>query len=65
MKKLKLIILCLATLLPGYLVLDNPIFAERNGELLDVNATSPTFNQYILSEDYEGLVSAWYFGHST
>ncbi len=65
MKKLMLIILCWAALLPGYLVWENPSFAERDGALLDVNATSPTFNLYILPEDYEGLVSAWYFGHST
>ena len=65
MKRLLLIILCWAALLPGYLVWDNPSFAERDGALLDVNATSPTFNQYILPEDFEGLVSAWYFGNST
>jgi hypothetical protein len=65
MKKIKHIILCLATLIAGFLILENPVFAERDGELLDVNATSPTFNQYILPEDYEDLVSAWYFGHST
>ena len=65
MKKLMLIILCWTALLPGYLVWENPSFAERNDALLDVNATSPTFNLYILSEDYLGLVSAWYFGHST
>jgi len=32
--------------------------------LLDVNATSPTFNSSVLPEDYDGFVSAWYFGHS-
>jgi len=65
MKKLILIILCWVALLPGYFVCGNPSFAERDGALLDVNATSPTFNLYIIFEDYEGLVSAWYFGHST
>ena len=65
MKKLMLIILCWAALLPGFIVRADPSFAEQEGALLDVNATSPTFNQYILPEDYKGLVSAWYFGHST
>jgi hypothetical protein len=50
-----LLILTLGCDLPHY----------RNGALLDVNETSPTFNKYVLSEDYKGMVSAWYFGHST
>ena len=33
--------------------------------LLDVNPTSPTFNQNVSPRDYLGQVSAWYFGHST
>ncbi len=37
----------------------------RSGALLGVNPTSPTFNQYILPEDFLGQVSAWYFGQST
>ena len=33
--------------------------------LTDVNPTSPTYEQMLSLEDYEGSVSAWYFGHST
>ena len=42
-----------------------PVSGEGDGALLDVNATSATFNTYILPEDYLGQVSAWYFGAST
>ena len=38
---------------------------HRKGALLDVNETSPTFNKHVLPRDYKGMVSAWYFGHST
>ena len=34
-------------------------------QLVDVNPTSPTFNQNVSPRDYLGQVSAWYFGHST
>ena len=37
----------------------------RDGALLDVNPTSPTFNQDILPADFQGMISAWYFGHAT
>ena len=33
--------------------------------LLDANATSPSFGEPILTEDYLGTISAWYFGRST
>ena len=33
--------------------------------LLDANATSPSFGEPILPEDYLGTISAWYFGRST
>lgn len=33
--------------------------------LLDVNETSPTFNQELGPADFEGEVSAWYFGLAT
>tara|TARA_B100000029_G_scaffold28139_1_gene27371 strand:- start:457 stop:696 length:240 start_codon:yes stop_codon:yes gene_type:complete len=33
--------------------------------LLDANATSPSFGETILPEDYLGTISAWYFGHSS
>ena len=33
--------------------------------LLDVNPTSPTFNQTVSPRDYDQGVSAWYFGRST
>ncbi len=33
--------------------------------LQDVNPTSETFDQPVHPNDYQGMVSAWYFGHST
>lgn len=33
--------------------------------LVDTNPTSETFGQEVSPRDYEGKVSAWYFGHST
>ena len=33
--------------------------------LPDINPTSPSFNQIISPRDYQGTVSAWYFGHAT
>jgi len=42
-----------------------PPIANREGALLDVNPTSPTFNHYIVPEDLQGKISAWYFGHAT
>ncbi len=33
--------------------------------LVDVNATSPTYNQSVSPRDFLGQVSAWYFGHAT
>ena len=60
MKKFLPIILICSTLLMGC-----PLFLDREGALLDVNSTSSTSGQYILPADYQGKVSAWYFGHST
>ena len=65
MKKIKLTMVHIFGNLVRGTELGNPIFAEWDGALLDVNATSPTFNQCIVPEDYKGLVSVWYFGHST
>lgn len=33
--------------------------------LVDVNATSPTFDEAVAVEDVRGRVGAWYFGHAT
>ena len=33
--------------------------------LVDVNPTSATADQLVDPRDYEGVVSAWYFGHAT
>ena len=33
--------------------------------LMDVNATSPSFGEAVHPDDYEGVVSGWYFGHAT
>ena len=52
-------------LICGILLMGCPLFLYREGALVDVNSTSPTFGRYILPADYRGKVSAWYFGHST
>jgi hypothetical protein len=31
----------------------------------DVNPNSPRYDQLVSPRDYEGRVSAWYFGHAT
>ena len=47
-----------------------PIAAEGEGEplpdfaLVDVNPTSPTYNQDVSPRDYVQQVSAWYFAHA-
>jgi hypothetical protein len=33
--------------------------------LTDANPTSATYSQTVSPRDFQGLVSAWYFGHST
>ncbi len=33
--------------------------------VLDVNPTSPRYNEEVSPRDYIGQISAWYFGHST
>jgi hypothetical protein len=33
--------------------------------LPDTNTTSASFDEYLSLNDYEGTVSAWYFGHAT
>jgi len=33
--------------------------------LLDVNPTSATYNTMVSPRDYQGQVSAWYFGYSS
>jgi hypothetical protein len=48
----------------------SPIAAEGEGEplpdfaLVDVNPTSPTYNQDVSPRDYLQQVSGWYFGHA-
>lgn len=50
-----------------------PIAAEVDGDevvvpefsLIDVNSTSPTFEQQISPRDYLQQVSGWFFGHSS
>jgi len=64
-KTLVITVLLWATLILGCKEIDNPPQSDREGALLDVNETSSTFWQYILTEDFEGFVSAWLFGHST
>jgi hypothetical protein len=39
--------------------------AAANFALADVNPASVTFGRSIAVRDYEGWVSAWYFGHAT
>ena len=41
------------------------LFAVPDFSLIDVNETSPTYNQSVSPRDFMGEVSAWYFGHST
>jgi len=65
MKKRACTLLFIAALLLGCEAVGDPDPSYREGALLDVNDTSPTFNQYVLPEDYSGFISAWYFGHST
>ena len=36
-----------------------------NFSLRDVNPNSLRFDQLVSPRDYEGQISAWYFGHST
>lgn len=52
-------------LIGGILLMGCPPAANREGGLLDVNPTSLTFNRYIVPEDFQGQISAWYFGHAT
>jgi hypothetical protein len=33
--------------------------------LPDTNSTSSSFGQELSLDDYQGTVSAWYFGHAT
>ena len=42
-----------------------PPTTSRDGGLLDVNPNSVSFNRYILPENFQGQISAWYFGHAT
>ena len=42
-----------------------PPTTNRDGGLLDVNPTSVTYKQYIVPGDFQGMISAWYFGHAT
>ena len=42
-----------------------PPTTSRDGGLVDVNPNSATYDQYIVPEDFQGMISAWYFGHAT
>ena len=42
-----------------------PPTTNRDGGLLDVNPTSASFEEYIVPGDFQGMISAWYFGHAT
>ena len=42
-----------------------PPTTNRDGGLLDVNPNSASFEQYIVPGDFQGMISAWYFGHAT
>jgi hypothetical protein len=33
--------------------------------LTDINATSETYGQCVVPEDFSGSISGWYFGYST
>jgi hypothetical protein len=33
--------------------------------LLDVNPNSASYNEVVTAEQFEGMVSLWYFGHAT
>lgn len=39
--------------------------AAPDFSIQDVNDTSPRFNDMVSPRDYQGQVSAWYFGHAT
>jgi hypothetical protein len=41
---------------------DNP---APDFSVVDVNETSPRFDEMVSPRDYLGEVSAWYFGHAT
>lgn len=51
---------CAQTVTAGPLDVDLSVDA-----ITDVNATSTTFEQPVHPNDYQGMVSAWYFGHAT
>ena len=36
-----------------------------NLALKDMNTTSPSYGSFLSLKDYEGTISAWYFGHAT
>lgn len=42
-----------------------PLDVVPDFSLLDVNEKSPTFDQNVSPRQFEGKISAWYFGHST
>ena len=44
---------------------DRIVFAVPDFGLMDVNTTSPTYQQAVSPRDYIGQVTGWYFGHST
>ena len=44
---------------------DNLNVALSVDGIMDVNASSTSYNQAVQPSDYSGTVSAWYFGHAT
>ena len=48
-----------------YLFISCSTTIDSTLSLIDTNTTSATFGQELALTDYEGTVSAWYFGHSS
>ena len=53
---------CSSGALPTGLNIDEPV---PDFSLIDENETSATYSQAVSPRDYTGVVSAWYFGHSS
>ena len=63
MRRLELSTLCLALAAVGC---SNDLAVDLSvPALTDVNATSATFEQPVHPNDFQGGISAWYFGHAT
>ena len=51
--------------LPMLVAADGENAAVPDFDLVDTNATSPTYDQTVSPRDYLAQVSAWYFGEAT